>query len=275
MASEEEANVGANVGRNRWRNKLKTRKEKPTKKARRPFPKFPPGAIGKMRQLRAEGRSYRQIGDHFGTDEHTAYNYTKMVKVKAKTEAHEVDHEKGQEDESLSPLTDKIQKLVQFSMIREGKEVMTGQINRQLQSVFGVPVDDRTYKATRAALLSLSGPGKMFDARLIQSENGPTVFGYTLKPKVSEAAAVNASSETSDWQQEITKNFEVFRDERRLGMDPLIIRFQAPSSKSVLRISIRGEAGVNVVLFTSEEYHEYRPVFARVVSRNGPSQENI
>jgi hypothetical protein len=34
-----------------------------------------------MRELRAEGLSYREIADHFGTDEHTAYNHSWSVKV--------------------------------------------------------------------------------------------------------------------------------------------------------------------------------------------------
>ena len=45
-----------------------------------------------MRELRAEGLSYREIADHFGTDEHTAYNHSWNVKVQM---AQETESDRG------------------------------------------------------------------------------------------------------------------------------------------------------------------------------------
>jgi len=46
--------------------------------------RFPQGALAKMREMRAEGSSYREIAEHFGTDEATVWRHANDVIVMKK-----------------------------------------------------------------------------------------------------------------------------------------------------------------------------------------------
>ena len=52
-----------------------------SKSSREPSGRFPPGAITKMRELRAEDWSFRQIADRFATDEATVWRHANDVVV--------------------------------------------------------------------------------------------------------------------------------------------------------------------------------------------------
>ena len=86
-----------------------TRTRSRKKKHSQPAPRFPKGAVAKMQELRADGLSYREIGDHFGTDEHTAYNHTKDVKVpEPEAQEPEESEQNVHDSEASQPITNTI-----------------------------------------------------------------------------------------------------------------------------------------------------------------------
>ena len=84
---------------------------------RGPPARFPPGAIAKMRELRAERWSYRRIGNHFGTDEATAWHHTHDVQVRE--EEPQLYDAFLENSETPSSMSDPLEQKVPFSIPME------------------------------------------------------------------------------------------------------------------------------------------------------------
>jgi hypothetical protein len=69
---------------------------------------------------------------------------------------------------------------VDLGLIKPGQRLRPGEANRILRNTFNV---DSNYEATKAALLALSGPGKMFDVEVESYDPGPQLYSFTLRPQ--------------------------------------------------------------------------------------------
>jgi hypothetical protein len=232
-----------------------------SKKRRKPAPRFPSGAVAKMRELRAQGWSYRQIADHFGTDEHTAYNHTESVKVDLNgTPNLRRSGRDTQQNEVESSHVGQIRKLVEVGLIKANESVMSDEINRRLFKTFNVSIDSENYKAIRAALLQLSGPQKMFDVE-VRSQDHDSVLAFTLKPPTSKVVPSKGQQGAFSEGEDITKTIPLFKDRLQpTWCEVATVRFEIPGCfrQSLLRFMVKSDSGsFKVMIYSPQEHNDY------------------